>query len=134
MQAEPISVWIEAVSASVEYNARPKLERARFQTKHQGSMPVHQGETTDVHKRIYVDDLIRESRAAILAVKDELKDRFCMSDTGKLHLVLRIKVTHGRNQRISLSQERYIRTKKIPARRHADVLNPIRSLSHLGET
>ncbi len=61
---------------------------------------------------VYVDDLIiaGESTEAIQDVKDELKDRFCMTDMGRVHHLLGIKLTHGNNGGISLSQERYIRT------------------------
>ncbi len=46
---------------------------------------------------------------AIQAVKDELERRFHMSDMGTLHYILGIKVMHGSNGQISLSQENYIR-------------------------
>lgn len=61
---------------------------------------------------IYVDDLIiaGESMEAIEAVKNQLQTKFHMSDMGRLHHVLGIKIMHGRNGQISLSQESYIRT------------------------
>ena len=60
---------------------------------------------------IYVDDVVLagESLEAIQTVKDQLRDRFHMSDMGRLHHILGIKVIHGRNGEISLTQETYIK-------------------------
>ena len=64
-----------------------------------------------IYITIYVDDVViaGEKSEAVQAVKSQLKSRFNISDMGKLHHVLEIKVTHGRNAEISLSQEHYIR-------------------------
>ena len=61
---------------------------------------------------IYVDDTViaAESLAAVEDVKKQLAENFEMCDIGRLRQILGMKIDHGDNGEISLSQENYIRT------------------------
>ena len=60
---------------------------------------------------VYVDDLtiICKDLTLLNKIKQDLKDRFKMTDLGEIHHLLQIKITRDReNKRLYMSQEKYI--------------------------
>ena len=74
---------------------------------------------------------------AIQAVKHQLEERFYMSDMGKLHHVLGIKVVHRNNGEIPVNHKRTRHqnlAEEVPARKHENLFNPFRCISCTAET